>query len=29
MVGAIVLLIQQLGFKDLIPNNYSDIVNLY
>lgn len=27
MVGAIVLLIQQLGFKDLIPNNYSDIVN--
>ena len=27
MVGAIVLLIQQLGFKDIIPNNYADIVN--
>lgn len=27
MVGAIVLLIQQLGFKDLIPNNYTDVVN--
>ncbi|NOW85909.1 putative membrane protein [Clostridium beijerinckii] len=27
MVGAIVLLIQQLGFKDLIPSNYADIVN--
>ncbi|MDV3426672.1 MAG: phage holin [Bacillota bacterium] len=27
MIGAIVLLIQQLGFKDIIPNNYADIVN--
>lgn len=27
MLGAIVLLIQQLGFKDLIPSNWSDIVN--
>lgn len=27
MVGAIVLLIQQLGFKDIIPSNYADIVN--
>jgi uncharacterized membrane protein len=27
MVGAIVLLVQQLGFKDLIPSNYADVVN--
>jgi phi LC3 family holin len=27
MIGAIVLLIQQLGFKDLIPSNYADVVN--
>lgn len=27
MIGAVVLLIQQLGFKDLIPSNYLDIVN--
>jgi phi LC3 family holin len=27
MIGAVVLLIQQLGFKDLIPSNYADIVN--
>lgn len=27
MVGAIVLLIQQLGFKDFIPSNWLDIVN--
>jgi len=27
MLGAIVLLVQQLGFKDLIPSNWSDIVN--
>lgn len=27
MLGAIVLLIQQLGFKDLIPSNWLDIVN--
>lgn len=27
MIGAIVLLIQQLGFKDIIPSNYADIVN--
>lgn len=27
MVGAIVLLVQQLGFKDIIPSNYSEIVN--
>ncbi|WP_297429765.1 phage holin [Clostridium sp.] len=27
MVGAIVLLIQQLGFKDIIPSNYAEIVN--
>ncbi|OOM82504.1 bacteriophage holin [Clostridium puniceum] len=27
MLGAIVLLIQQLGFKDLIPSNWVDIVN--
>lgn len=27
MVGAIVLLIQQLGFKDIIPSNYADVVN--
>lgn len=27
MLGATVLLIQQLGFKDLIPSNWSDIVN--
>ena len=27
MVGAIVLLIQQLGFKEIIPSNYADIVN--
>ena len=27
MIGAIVLLAQQLGFKDLIPNNYADVVN--
>lgn len=27
MLGAIALLIQQLGFKDLIPNNWLDIVN--
>ncbi|WP_160693370.1 phage holin [Clostridium sp. C2-6-12] len=27
LVGAVVLLIQQLGFKDLIPSNYADIVN--
>ena len=27
MLGAIALLIQQLGFKDLIPYNWSDIVN--
>lgn len=26
-VGAIVLLIQQLGFKPVIPSNYADIVN--
>jgi uncharacterized membrane protein len=27
MLGAIVLLIQQLGFKNLIPSNLSDIIN--
>lgn len=27
MIGAIVLLVQQLGFKDFIPANYADIVN--
>lgn len=27
MLGAIVLLIQQLGFNELIPSNWSDIVN--
>ena len=27
MLGAIVLLIQQLGFKNLIPSNWLDIVN--
>lgn len=27
LISAIVLLIQQLGFKDLIPSNYADIVN--
>lgn len=27
MLGAIVLLVQQLGFKDLIPSNWLDIVN--
>jgi len=27
MLGAIVLLIQQLGFKNIIPSNYADIVN--
>lgn len=27
LISAIVLLIQQLGFKDLIPTNYGDIVN--
>ncbi|OOM75654.1 bacteriophage holin [Clostridium puniceum] len=27
MLGAIVLLIQQLGFKNLIPSNWVDIVN--
>jgi len=27
MLGAIVLLAQQLGFKDLIPSNWLDIVN--
>lgn len=27
MVGAVVLLVQQLGFKDFIPANYADIVN--
>lgn len=27
LVSAIVLLIQQLGFRNLIPSNYSDIVN--
>ena len=27
MLGAIVLLIQQLGFKDLIPSNWLDVVN--
>ena len=27
MVGTIVLLAQQLGFKDIIPSNYVDIVN--
>jgi phi LC3 family holin len=27
LISAIVLLIQQLGLKDLIPNNYGDIVN--
>lgn len=27
MVGAIVLLIQQLGFKNLIPSNYADVAN--
>lgn len=27
MVSAIVLLVQQLGFKDLIPANYADVTN--
>lgn len=27
LISAVVLLIQQLGFKDLIPSNYADIVN--
>lgn len=27
LISAIVLLIQQLGLKDLIPNNYGDILN--
>ena len=27
MIGAIVLLAQQLGSKDLIPSNYADVVN--
>lgn len=27
LVSAVVLLIQQLGFKNLIPSNYADIVN--
>lgn len=27
MISAIALLIQQLGFKDLIPENYKDVVN--
>lgn len=27
MIGAIVLLIQQLGFKEIIPSNYADVVN--
>lgn len=27
MLGAIVLLIQQLGFKNIIPSNYADIIN--
>lgn len=26
-IGAIVLLIQQLGFKNIIPSNYVDVVN--
>lgn len=27
MISAVVLLVQQLGFKDLVPANYANVVN--